>query len=273
MQHSKKQLHHFRQGRIRASKEVRRQLVLRNNLEKTFFTKLRRLFNKFSRVQMHLFKEYGIYQPQIASRNLNEDLFPLMQDHIRRTFVAIYKNNEERYNKTFKAEEVLVFGKSVDIELLISQYFATRQLFLSGISQRLANQISKTIEEGRSENLNLQQIAKNVVDKFKTISMARSALISRTETHNAASFANHSYHDTLRNDLGIKVVKRWAAVNDARTRSAHAEASGQIVDMDDDFTVGGVPMSYAGDSRGGAKNVINCRCVIIYADEQDLIQD
>jgi len=29
-------------------------------------------------------------------------------------------------------------------------------------------------------------------------------------------------------------------------------------------------MGFAGDSRGGAKNVINCRCVIVYADERDL---
>jgi len=32
-------------------------------------------------------------------------------------------------------------------------------------------------------------------------------------------------------------------------------------------------MGYAGDPRGGAKNVINCRCVIIYADEQDIVLD
>ena len=41
--------------------------------------------------------------------------------------------------------------------------------------------------------------------------------------------------------------------------------------MDDDFVVGGLPMAYAGDARGGAKNVINCRCVIIYADENDIV--
>jgi len=42
--------------------------------------------------------------------------------------------------------------------------------------------------------------------------------------------------------------------------------------MDEDFIVGGMPMSFAGDSKGGAKNVVNCRCVIIYVDEQDIIE-
>ena len=66
------------------------------------------------------------------------------------------------------------------------------------------------------------------------------------------------------------MLKKWVATNDARTRSTHSAASGQIVDMDEDFTVGGTPMGFAGDSRGGAKNVINCRCVIVYADERDM---
>ena len=37
--------------------------------------------------------------------------------------------------------------------------------------------------------------------------------------------------------------------------------------------VGGTEMDFAGDSAGGAKNVVNCRCVIIYADEQDIVLD
>ena len=34
-------------------------------------------------------------------------------------------------------------------------------------------------------------------------------------------------------------------------------------------------MKYPGDPRGGAKNVVNCRCVVVYVDEEDLslIQD
>ena len=69
------------------------------------------------------------------------------------------------------------------------------------------------------------------------------------------------------------MVKRWVATNDARTRPAHASANGQTVDMNEKFVVGGAEMDFAGDSAGGAKNVVNCRCVIIYADEQDIVVD
>jgi len=220
-------------------------------------------------VQMFLYREYGIYEQINAVQALNEDLIPLIQAHYRRVFKAIYDFNENKYEDNFK-QEAIVFGRSVDFENVVNQYFNTRQLILTGISVRMANRISKIIEQGRLDNLTLPQIAKLVSEKFLPISRARAALIARTETHSAASFANHSYHKTVQEDLGMKMLKKWVATNDARTRPTHAAASGQIVDMEEDFIVGGVPMGFAGDSRGGAANVINCRCVIVYADERDM---
>ena len=222
---------------------------------------------------MFLFKETGIYNPEIAQRSLNEDLFPMVLEQYTKIFRIIYKTNESKYDSLRKAEEVFVFGRSIDFERLVNEYFNTRQLILSNISLRLAKKISQYLEEGRSENLSLAEITRNVSKKFNFLSVSRSALIARTETHNAASYADFSYHKTLKDDLGMKMVKRWSATNDGRTRDAHIIANGQTVDMDEDFTVGGAPMSYPGDPRGGAKNVINCRCVIVYADEQDIVLD
>ena len=264
-----KRIRSLRQRRISERNEIRQQLILRNNLEKRFFKRLDTLFRKFVRVQMFLFREYGIYEQSTATQILNEDFIPLIQSHYRRVFKAIYDYNEDKYKDNFK-QEAVVFGRSVDFENVVNQYFNTRQLVLTGISIRMANRISKIIEQGRADNLTLPQIAKLVSEKFLPVSRARAALIARTETHSAASFANHSYHQTVKDDLGLKMLKKWVATNDGRTRSTHAAASGQIVDMDEDFTVGGVPMGFAGDSRGGAANVINCRCVIVYADERDM---
>ena len=170
-----------------------------------------------------------------------------------------------------KADEAFVFGRSVDFEAVVNEYFAGRQLILAGISERMATRISRIIEQGRADDLTLPQIAKLVSDKFLPISRSRAALIARTETHNAASFANHAYHLTVEKDLGTKMLKKWVATSDGRTRPAHVSANGQIVDMSEDFLVGGLPMGYAGDSKGGAANVVNCRCVIVYADERDMV--
>ena len=269
MKANQKRFNTFRQ-RVSAAKESRRQLALRNNLEKRFYKRLNTLFRKFARVQLHLYKEYGIYQNDVAIQSLNEDFMPLMMSHYRRTFQVMYKSNEETYYNQQK-NDAFVFGRNTDFESVVEQYFNSRQLILAGISTRMANRISRLIEQGRADNLTLPEIAKLVSSKFSSISRSRAALISRTETHNAASFANHSYHQTVEADTGVKMLKKWVATSDGRTRPAHAAANGQIVDMNEDFTVGGVPMGYAGDPKGGVANVINCRCVIIYADERDMV--
>ena len=261
----------FRQGRINSRAEARKQLVFRNNLEKRFFRQLTSLFNKFVNTNLYLYSEFGQYEPSLAEQRLNEEFMPLMLAHYKRTFKAMYNFDEDRVQSR-KADDTFVFGRSVDFENVVNQYFASRQLILTGISAKMASRISNLIEQGRADDLTLSQIAKLVSVKFKAISRSRAALIARTETHNAASFANHSYHATVQEDLGMKMMKKWVATSDGRTRPAHAFANGQTVDMDDDFIVGGIRMDYAGDPKGGAANVINCRCVIIYADEQDIIE-
>jgi len=261
----------FAQGRVSSSREARQQLVLRNNLEKRLFRQLSALFKKFVNTNLYLYREFGIYETSIAQQRLNEEFIPVMLAQYKKIFKAMYGYNENKYYD--KKEDAFVFGRSLDFESVVQNYFNTRQLNLVGITARLATRISNLIEQGRADNLNLAQITKLVSDKFLPISRSRAALIARTETHNAASFANHAYHLTVQQDLGTKMLKKWIATNDDRTRSTHASANGQTVDMDEKFLVGGTEMGYAGDSNGGAKNVINCRCVIIYADEQDVVLD
>ncbi len=273
MKLNQKRFNTFRQGRINARAEARKQLVIRNNLEKRFYKRLNTLFRKFIKVQLHLYKEYGIYETDVAIQSLNEDLVPLMISHYRRVFRVIYKQNEDKYYNKKAADEIYVFGRSHDFEELIESYFRTKQLLLVGISARMANRIKNLIDTARADNLTLPQIAQQVANKFLPISRNRAALIARTETHNAASFANHRYHKTVESELGVKMLKKWVATNDARTRSTHAAANGQTVDMNENFIVGGAEMEYAGDAKGGARNVINCRCIIIYSDEQDVVLD
>jgi len=269
MKLNQKRFNTFRQRSISNRAETRRQLALRNNLEKRFFKRLNTLFRKFLNTQLYTYREFGIYDDSVATQLLNEDFMPLILTHYRRIFQVVYKANEDKYFNNQK-QEALVFGRSTDFEEVVQNYFNTRQLVLEGITTRMANRISRLIEQGRADNLTLPEIAKLVSSKFLPISRTRAALIARTETHNAASFANHSYHQKVEADLGIKMMKKWVATSDARTRSTHAAASGQVVDMNEDFTVGGMPMGYAGDPKGGVANVINCRCVIIYADERDM---
>ena len=268
-----KKLYSFRRGKVSVAQEIRRQTAFRKNFEKQLQRKVNTAFRRFTRSSMFLYRETGIYEPEVARDRLNEELFPVMLSFYRKVFLAMYSINEEYYNRALKDEaEAVVFGKNKDVEILVKEYFKTKELILAGISARQANLISKEIEKLRAQEMTLPQIAREVTKKFTKIQRSRAGLIARTETHNAASFANHKYHMDIGNDLGLNLKKRWCAVNDDRTRSFHASANGQTVDANSDFIVNGMPMAHAGDSRGGAKNVINCRCVILYIDENDIVR-
>ena len=267
----RKQLRSFRRGRVRVANELRSQRRIRDNLERSVARKLTSLFPKFVRTEADKFLASTMFNESEAIRGLQSELFPVMARHYKRVFSTMYAFNEGRYEDMHKSVDVPVFGRNRDIEGLILLYNENRQLFLSSVSAGIAAKVAKVITECRGESLSLAQIAKNITTKVGAISRSRAMLVARTETHNAAGYAHHQYHGSLGQELGMTMVKRWTSTQDLRTRSFHAEANGQTVSMDEPFIVGGVPMMYAGDPQGGAKNVVNCRCVIVYVDAADQV--
>lgn len=268
--HLSKELATFKRGRVSVAQEIRRQTNFRKRYESFINRRLRTVFNRFLNTTLFLYRETGVFTPESAANRLLEELSPTLLSFYRRVFLAVYEANEGFYDR-FRKDDALVFGRNTDIELLVNEYFRTKTLILSGIAQRQANAIQRELLKLRSQDLTLPEIARGISEKFRSIFRNRAALIARTETHNVASFANHKYHQNVADNLGINMKKRWCAVADGRTRSFHADANGQTVNMEGDFIVGGVPMKHAGDPAGGAKNVINCRCVILYVDENDVV--
>jgi uncharacterized protein with gpF-like domain len=60
--------------------------------------------------------------------------------------------------------------------------------------------------------------------------------------------------------------KEWLTAKDDKVRAEHVRADGQVVAVDEPFTVDGEKLTGPCDSRGSARNVINCRCVAIPVD-------
>lgn len=101
--------------------------------------------------------------------------------------------------------------------------------------------------------------------RARALSRPRAETIALTEVHNAMMFASEGSAQRLATDEGITMLKRWVPVQDERTRINHASmAAVAPIPLDADFTVGGERMSRPGDPRGGASNVIRCRCVLAY---------
>ena len=59
---------------------------------------------------------------------------------------------------------------------------------------------------------------------------------------------------------GVRLQKKWVARMDKRTRDTHAELNGTIIGLQERFSNG---LLYPGDPSGPAKEIINCRCVLI----------
>ena len=131
---------------------------------------------------------------------------------------------------------------------------------ITNIAETTRSQIVRQVLRGQEEGLGVDQIATNIARNVSGIAKMRGALIARTETHGAA---NHGADASAR-ETGLQLKKEWIAAEDERTRDQHRDVDGDIVGMDDTFTVGGESLRYPGDPMGSAENTINCRCAVGY---------
>jgi len=95
---------------------------------------------------------------------------------------------------------------------------------------------------------------------------ARALMISKTETLMASEKAKD-----LQIDESVYLYdKKWIHDHPKTPRNTHLDVAGRKpIDKDKDFNVGGTMMRYAGDPKGGAENVINCKCSTIYLPKED----
>ena len=100
--------------------------------------------------------------------------------------------------------------------------------------------------------------AKMLRQQFDKYNKYQAERLVRTEATNAANAATmQSAQDIF---PGADMQKEWISASDERTRAAHREANGQIVDFNKPFLVKGEALMRPGDPSGSASNVVNCRC-------------
>jgi hypothetical protein len=98
--------------------------------------------------------------------------------------------------------------------------------------------------------------------EFTTMSRLRAERIARTEIVSASNLGSIE----AARSTGLNLQKNWLSTRDARTREAHASVDGQVAELNGYFIVMGEELSYPGDIRGSAGNVISCRCSVTYTE-------
>ena len=128
------------------------------------------------------------------------------------------------------------------------------------LKQRVRSNLSRGIVAGKSWLDVAVDIASGMNNPFD-IALRDAMRIVRTEGHRVHQQGFLDAGDKAK-DKGADILKQWDATMDSKTRPAHQQADGQIVEWDDYFSVGGEKMK-APSVGGSAKNVCNCRCQLL----------
>lgn len=156
--------------------------------------------------------------------------------------------------------------KKEENEQVNNAVMAALALWLLQNSKEKAALINKTTvkffitvtEEFRQVGLVGDELISSVTRELRRRNKKRSAVISATESHNAASEGQIKTGIILQE----RMQKTWISQRDRRVRHTHVSADGQMQDLNQPFRVGGTLMQRPGDPNGGASETIGCRCFL-----------
>lgn len=204
-----------------------------------------------------------------ASINLAQSL--ITSEEILKALRPLYIDAGVVYGASVRASIMkqkarMPIGFSERMTQLMLEYFQVSILnTVEEITQTTREIIFDVFTQAVREGWSISQMTDKIEDAGFIRSRAR--LIARTET---VTSANRGAIISAK-ETGLDLNKQWLATYDKRTRNDHIRANGQLVPMDELFTVGGYKMEAPGD-RGGkdgrlptpAKEVINCRCTCLF---------
>jgi len=126
------------------------------------------------------------------------------------------------------------------------------------------------IQTAMDEGWGIPETAREIRASVQRMAPHRAEALARTDLIGLANAGNHraALQATATRERGT-TFKQWLATEDERTRPDHAAAHGQVVPINEPFSVGGEPLQYPGDPGGSAENVMNCRCTTLYQDTAD----
>lgn len=129
------------------------------------------------------------------------------------------------------------------------------------ISDWTKEEIRQIFLEALTEDMSIGSVAMQLKTLyFEEFSTYRAYRIARTEMMAAASYGKQQ--GVLSLDLPIN--KTWIATADSRTRTSHASAHGQTVDVKEYYNINGFDAMHPGDSDLPASERVHCRCTEVY---------
>jgi hypothetical protein len=129
--------------------------------------------------------------------------------------------------------------------------------------------IKEVLAEGIEQGLQPFQMAKQI--QAKIVNKARALAIARTEGTRANAMGKERSARDWATETGQTLWKIWVHGGSAEARQDHIEMQNKPYRANQLFPVGG-GMDKPGDPRGGAEQVINCSCTVVYV-SQDYVNE
>lgn len=206
------------------------------------------LFDRYQKLYLQRGRKY--YNSQVKALETPEKTFNLFPEGY--DLSDPYVQAMQAYLNTELASRVTeVYGVTVEVA-----------------QQSIRDSVREAFELGLSIPKTRKLIERNLSSDWSRMARNRSNLIARTETLSLANYS--SYAGAL--STGIDLLKEWRHGTYRRrtARDWHIAMDGVTVGIEEDFQLSdGARMSYPGDPRGGAANVCNCGCTILYKDRPD----
>ena len=134
------------------------------------------------------------------------------------------------------------------------------------ITATTRKEVRQVLQDAAAAGSSVADTARTMRAKVTEFTTKRAKRIARTELIGAASAG--SYAGAL--STGLALDKYWITTADGRTRSTHAAAGGQQVDINASFLIGGEACRFPADPALSARERINCRCAISYRPKRKL---
>lgn len=220
-----------------------------------------RLFKQFGPIFVAQYTTNGEHGLLLALEQFNTAVSAQLVGTWRKTMTAFGAHTVAKLVKGRGIDKEAKAKKESYVDALIrdwtNKFLAEKA---NGITGTLKLALKDIIHTGTNSNKTITEIGKDINDRFKTKTSYEAYRIARTEVHGAAMAGV----DAGAAATGLELKKQWLSAEDDRTREAHAIADGQVVGMEESFTVDGEQLRFPGDPFGSASNVINCRCTTLY---------
>ena len=230
--------------------------------EKKQLSKVRRYYKEqyFRGVNSFLSSNQTTFQLLFNTSDIIKIYRDLYED-IGLRFAKWYARNFDKYIKKGVNPNQFIDQWANTFAALGSAVGAERVTLVSGTAKATLVKVTQNLlTDIDFQNTGIDEKTRVLRSQFTKYSTFQAQRLVRTEATNAANFATIKSAETIFPAEDLQ--KEWIAATDERTRPTHRAVNGTVINQTDLFMVGDSLMMYPGDSRGSAKEVINCRCSI-----------